>query len=246
MRNQKFILISILLFFITLNSFAQNFSVVVKDTVASGFVNEEIALGGNIINQSNGNVSMTIRRVVNDIPENWTTSLCFASCAPPHLDAISETIPAQDTIEFSIHFFTSSEPGIGRAVLIIEDQKRTSSSTYSFIANTNPTTIDIEEKPSLSFKLLGNYPNPFNSATIIRFEAADKINVLNFKVYSLLGKLVYEQEFENLSPGLNQIFYNGNDFEDNTLTSGIYVYQLSFSAKNGVKKTFTSRFVNLK
>ncbi|MBC8182985.1 choice-of-anchor J domain-containing protein [candidate division KSB1 bacterium] len=225
----------------------QKFRVMVSDTVAWGSVNEEIALGGKIINKTDNPLEITISRASNDIPENWTSSLCFATCAAPHIDNISETIPARDTVEFSIHFFTSSEPAKGEAVLTIEDQRRTSSVTYSFEANSkNPTSVATTGKPSLSYKLLGSYPNPFNSSTAILFETAEKIRTLNFKVYSLLGQLVYEQKFQNLSAGLNQISYNGTDSRGNNLTSGIYIYQLSFKTQSGIKKSFSSRFVNLK
>ncbi len=228
------------------SGYTSKFRAVIGDTIARGALNDEIALGGKIINQTDDPLEIKITRVSNDIPENWTSSLCFTTCAAPHINHISETIPAQDTVEFSIHFFTNSEPGMGEAVLTIEDQRRSSSVTYSFTANTNPTAVATKKKVPLTYKLLDNYPNPFNSATAIRFETADRIRALNFKVYSLLGQLIYEQEFKNLSAGLNQISYNGTDLHGNSLTSGVYIYQLSFKTQGGTQRSFISRFVNLK
>ena len=161
------------------------------------------------------------------------------------MDNISGTIPAQDTIDFSIHFFTSSDQGEGDAILNFQDQGRTASFTHSFKARTYPTNVLSGETAKLTYKLFGNYPNPFNSSTTIRFETADKTRALKFKVYSLNGQLIHEQEFENFSAGLNQISFNGTDFKNNKLPSSIYFYQLLLTTPGGIKKIFTSRFVIL-
>jgi len=52
------------------------------------------------------------------------------------------------------------------------------------------TEVDNNEQP-LSYALLGNYPNPFNPSTTIRFSVGDPINqIVKIKIYNTLGQLI--------------------------------------------------------
>ena len=68
----------------------------------------------------------------------------------------------------------------------------------------------------VNFALVGNYPNPFNSSTKICFCVPHRSNV-RLIIYDLLGRIVHEKHFNNLSAGK----YNFH-FSESTLSSGIY------------------------
>jgi len=78
---------------------------------------------------------------------------------------------------------------------------------------------DQPEKLSLYY-LLNNYPNPFNSSTIITYQIPSDTHV-NLAVYDLLGRKVTQLLNENIPAGTHKVF-----FEANELNSGIYFISL--------------------
>ncbi len=84
------------------------------------------------------------------------------------------------------------------------------------------TSVDDGSILANTFELMGNYPNPFNPTTMIRF-TIPSISTMTLKVYSLDGKEVYSKAYQNMSAGVNEIDLNMNSF-----ASGLYIYSLRF------------------
>lgn len=80
------------------------------------------------------------------------------------------------------------------------------------------------------FELTGNYPNPFNPSTKIRF-ALPKSGFVELKVYSITGQLVATLLDENKSAGYYEL-----NFEGGNLSSGIYLYRLISGSNYQTKK----------
>ena len=77
--------------------------------------------------------------------------------------------------------------------------------------------------------LLGNYPNPFNPTTTIRFylsTGSANTSVKFLKIYNSLGQLVAVIDISHLRPGYHSIKFNGLDFYGNALPSGLYFVRL--------------------
>ena len=72
-----------------------------------------------------------------------------------------------------------------------------------------------------SFQLLGNYPNPFNPATVIRYQLSVASEV-ELSVYDLQGRKVRTLVAERQAAGSYQV-----DFNAEGLGSGVYFYRLS-------------------
>ncbi|MBT3755760.1 MAG: S8 family serine peptidase [Candidatus Cloacimonetes bacterium] len=76
---------------------------------------------------------------------------------------------------------------------------------------------------------LTNYPNPFNPTTTISFEATDLSENAKIEIYNLKGQRV--REFDVILSGVegesNSITWNGTDFNDQPVSSGIYFYKLN-------------------
>jgi hypothetical protein len=73
--------------------------------------------------------------------------------------------------------------------------------------------------------VLGNYPNPFNPITQIRFSIPEN-NFVSLKVYNSVGQLVRTLVNENLNKGFHNYEWNATDDSGNKLSSGIYLYRL--------------------
>lgn len=76
------------------------------------------------------------------------------------------------------------------------------------------------------FALLGNYPNPFNPSTSIRFQMAQQSEV-RLKVYDVIGRLVSEQSLGVCAPG-----QHAARFDASSLASGTYFYRLQMVSDN--------------
>jgi hypothetical protein len=70
------------------------------------------------------------------------------------------------------------------------------------------------------FALLGNYPNPFNPTTNIKFQVANA-GEITLDVYDVLGRLVSSHSLGIRSPGQHIV-----PFDAANLASGTYFYRL--------------------
>lgn len=86
-----------------------------------------------------------------------------------------------------------------------------------------------EDITAQSFELLGNYPNPFNPSTQIRFRVNTAFNnIVKIKIYNSLGQLVRVLILQVNGPGDYQVTWDGRDQRGALAASGFYVYVLDF------------------
>ncbi|RPI75621.1 MAG: T9SS C-terminal target domain-containing protein [Ignavibacteriales bacterium] len=90
--------------------------------------------------------------------------------------------------------------------------------------------VYVENVVPLNFGLLQNFPNPFNPATVIKFNLPQD-EFVSLKVFNSLGKEVANLIDEKRSAGIHQI-----NFEAAELSSGIYYYKLSAGNFSETKK----------
>ena len=76
-----------------------------------------------------------------------------------------------------------------------------------------------------AFALHGNYPNPFNPTTQIRFDLPYRVNV-NIHIYNMLGQKVKVFSMPNTPPGRHAITWNGTNQKGQGLSAGVYLYQM--------------------
>ncbi len=84
------------------------------------------------------------------------------------------------------------------------------------------------------FKLLGNYPNPFNPSTNIQFTMPEP-GLVTLKVFNLLGQNVATVPLGLKEAGVQETAYNPEGF-----SSGIYLYRLEMTAAAS-KKQFSTQ-----
>jgi hypothetical protein len=89
--------------------------------------------------------------------------------------------------------------------------------------------------PSPVFALHQNRPNPFNPTTTISFTLPERSHA-TLSIYNVEGKLVKTLVNDMLEMGYEQIVWDGTDLDGNSLSSGIYFYQLKAEGKKLTKK----------
>ena len=87
------------------------------------------------------------------------------------------------------------------------------------------TSVENEHQESRSFRLHGNYPNPFNPATVIKYDISEKSRV-TLKIFNLSGQEVKSIILDNLYPGSHCIEWDGTNNFQQPVSSGVYLYTL--------------------
>ena len=100
-----------------------------------------------------------------------------------------------------------------------------------FTNNVNISGVgNFENEIASSFELLNCYPNPFNPSTKIEYSVPFRTKI-KLDVFDLLGRKVAELINEEKNPGIYYINFTASE-----ISSGIYIYRLSYSNKQISKK----------
>ena len=168
-------------------------------------------------NRMNQTINLSIEKILN-FPANWKMIL---------LNKTSH-ISFDFTKEENYSFFINEEGAITQFQLIVGDDKYIQSNNISFFG--------LPE----DYKLLQNYPNPFNPETHIRYEipANDWVKI---SVFNLKGQLVRKLVDYKQSAGRYNIQWDGKNYNDNIVTSGIYLVHFHAGDFLDVKKMILAR-----
>ncbi len=87
-----------------------------------------------------------------------------------------------------------------------------------------------------TYDLIGNYPNPFNPSTTIRFALPAAVEV-TLDVYNILGQRVASlMENEILQAGSYDVVWNATDQLGRPVAAGMYIYKMTAGEFNSVKR----------
>ena len=94
--------------------------------------------------------------------------------------------------------------------------------------NVTMTTLASSDDTHLpeKIKLIGNFPNPFNPYTTIKYELTHDADV-SLMVYNSLGEVVQVLVNHNQPSGRHDAVWNGESTMNSVVPSGIYIYQLT-------------------
>ena len=84
-------------------------------------------------------------------------------------------------------------------------------------------------------EVLGNYPNPFNPTTNIRFSLAERGEV-HLSVFNILGQKVTELVNGTLDKGVHEVTFNAGN-----LASGTYFYRLQTGSEVKIKRMLLTK-----
>jgi hypothetical protein len=192
-------------------------------------------------------------------PSN-TESVTITLPAPANFNAVSQG-PAQSTVmctwaapaatrnlsEYKI-YRDGTELGTTTALFYADLNVPTGDYTYHVTAiysdtyesaASNQVTVQHTDAPTplvpTVTALSGNYPNPFNPSTDVKFslkEAADvQIDIFNIK-----GEKVKTLVNDHMEAAYHSVTWNGNDDQGRTVGSGIYFYKMRAGKYTSTKK----------
>ncbi len=139
------------------------------------------------------------------------------------------TIAGDETQEYEAQVDLDSEWMNGNVGFVVFVQNGSTrevyQSTYLGMGDIMPTGVNEEEHTPYSFRLSANYPNPFNPATTIEYEIAERSDV-TLTIFNAIGQEVATLVHENQLPGSYAVRWNGLDASGRKMSSGIYFYRL--------------------
>jgi hypothetical protein len=100
-------------------------------------------------------------------------------------------------------------------------------------------TSDVRSNPS-PVVLLGNHPNPFNPATLITFGVAQS-QWVEIQVIDVRGQKIRSLWNGDLNEGQHQILWNGRDDNGQSVSSGLYLYQVKSGSSTVTGKMVLAR-----
>ncbi len=104
--------------------------------------------------------------------------------------------------------------------------------TIYYMPVTHPIGDGISEEDKLpgSFELFGNYPNPFNSSTTIRFEIKKSARI-NLTIYDIRGAKVVTLVNEEMEAGRYWVNWHAKN-----VASGVYYYSLKANGQESTRR----------
>ncbi len=131
--------------------------------------------------------------------------------------------------------FAPTQSGQYSATLSITDNVNTSPHLINISGTANPVSNGDNLNPELSTGLLGNYPNPFNPQTTIRYYLKEG-GPVSIEIINLKGQVVRRLESGAKSSGEHSVIWDGKDSNGNDLGSGVFFYKLKGGSYSGSRK----------
>ena len=142
-----------------------------------GNAGEVLYVYGDMENPSDYDVEIEMRRLVEDLPFGWETSMCVDVCYPADQSAATIILPAGEAKLFTMYFYTNAVPGSGSVRMGFRNsQDRGNQFVQAMTASTEITTsIEVEENALLSV-----FPNPVNRGQQINVRSSATIQTIQW------------------------------------------------------------------
>lgn len=102
----------------------------------------------------------------------------------------------------------------------------TGGDAFSVTFRTEPAVTSVQNESQVrDFGLYQNYPNPFNPSTAISYQLS-AVSEVTLKIYDLLGREVATVVNGIGTPGKHTAVWDGKNDRGESVSSGIYLYQL--------------------
>lgn len=125
-----------------------------------------------------------------------------------------------------------------RMVLAFAEYLISSSTTEkSFGSDDESNLVNSSEKPS-EFKLLSNFPNPFNPSTSISYALPVESDI-EITIYDLTGSIVKSFILNTQPAGYKSVLWDSKNNYGESVSSGVYIYTIKAVSLEGDGRSFT-------
>ena len=92
------------------------------------------------------------------------------------------------------------------------------------------TSVDLGAGLPGHFRLLGNFPNPFNPVTKLRFDIDYRSNVI-VTIYNILGNEITTLQNGEMNPGRYSLTWNATNDQGQSVPTGMYLYKVTSDSR---------------
>lgn len=177
-------------------------------------------------------LNLTFSGLVYGQPVNYPYATTLSSTLTPGMEFLPK-IWAKQKIESLLQQYYSFDPNSSQA-LALRQQIINISISYGVVCIFTSFSggVDNEDEvntpPAAEIVLLGNYPNPFNPSTVIRFEVKSELQGPAFiRIYNIKGQLIKTLGLHVNRAGEYEILWDGKDEDGRIAASGMYYYTIS-------------------
>jgi hypothetical protein len=225
---KKYLLSIIIVFVLSVSLFPQDITFVPRETELTDTLNSEMVFEFDATNISAAEQTLFIVRTINNLPEGWSSSICFDSCLPGWVDSAttsseygSSPFQPGETRVVALHVFPLNNAGTGYVQMQAGTLRNPDIRiAVDLTAIVNPVSVEDEKSVVDNYYMAQNYPNPFNPSTRINFGLKKAGNV-EITVYNILGNKTATLVNEFKSAGNHSVSFNASN-----LSSGIYFYKI--------------------
>jgi hypothetical protein len=91
-------------------------------------------------------------------------------------------------------------------------------------------SVDLSAGLPGEFKLLGNFPNPFNPVTKLSFDIDYRSNVI-VTIYNILGNEITTIQNGEMNPGRYSLTWNATNDQGKSMSTGMYLYKVTSDSR---------------
>ena len=91
-------------------------------------------------------------------------------------------------------------------------------------------SVDLDADLPGEFKLLGNFPNPFNPVTKLSFDIDYRSNVI-VTIYNILGNEITTIQNGEMNPGRYSLTWNATNDQGKNMPTGMYLYKVTSDSR---------------
>ena len=239
---KKTILCSLVSWLFPMLMLAQPFSFHADQLAWSDTTGHFFSIHADIDNLSSDSLHLRVIRSENNLPANpnWSSSMCngTAFCYAPFVDEFtipdgifgSPPLAPGESVDFILDVTTDPlEPGTATVTVRVELLDNAAVfQELSFTITTVSSGLDERDDPlSGAFRLLPNYPNPFNPSTTIPFTVGGSRALdTRISVYNLLGQPVALLIDDKLLPGEYEVTWDALNSFGQPVPSGVYFCEM--------------------
>jgi len=229
-----------LFLFLTFSADAQTFQFYPIHTVVNDTLGSEMIFDFELKNISTVPQTVYILRTRDQLPTDWTSSLCFdEGCFAPFVDSVATTqdygsspILPGESRDFSVHVFSYANFGTGY-VTVKAVNMNNPNEVYEAELTAASVLVSVEDESNISgFSLDQNYPNPFNPSTRINFAIPTAANV-TLEVFDISGQKIATLVSGFLNAGYHFVDMDAAKYK---MSSGTYIYKIQADKFSSVKK----------
>lgn len=164
----------------------------------TGQVNTTLSATANLVNTGSRDVVIGMKKLMVDLPADWSASICTDVCYPSTVDSASFYLAAGDTQKYTMYFYTGATPDTGRIRMGFRNENNPQNSYMQiFWGVTDSSLVGVPESLPVNIEPVKIFPHPFQEEVTIRIPTAwvNTYAEVEVAIFDAQGRRVRERSF---------------------------------------------------